>query len=493
MSSRPLEENPIAAGFFIAPPAPSSFAAYEGPLPMNTTHRVVGVTASGGRVGFHFDRAGYLVGRDYILGDEAWETHAGDFARFGDTMLPTRMQGDGWVVKWGSCQIDPPGFEPISEPPRRRVSGRVRREGVPVANAAVFLEVQGRIGRTSTTTLQDGTFAFVAVPVGEPKVWAVQGADAGPNYAAGRNYSSLGDVDDVRIELTPGGFLHVRAVDAEGHVAARVRLWICDQAERDGGWVQGVVDVVRPRPCGLAASIDGRVRGTGWVSIVPGPNAATLTLRPHFEIGGQVVYADGAPADVGVQLEREDEPVRYSSTSGDGRFVFTDLAKGDYRLRLIGGYSFDVKAPSRGRRFVLGGLTSLSGSAWLPSGAPAGFGLVTATSTNTRNSAIVRPDGSFSIHGLRPGTYELSTDFPGETHLQDSRPIRVDSAGVKDALIRFEGSESLRGVVLDSAGRPVSGSRVEVALPFLRSSPYVRQGLIATFLNLGGARLEFEQ
>ncbi len=73
-------------------------------------------------------------------------------------------------------------------------------------------------------------------------------------------------------------------------------------------------------------------------------------------------------------------------------------------------------------------------------------------------------DGTFAIPGVAPGILRLEVSAPGHGAVRVSLDVNADT-DPEPLVVSLPAAARLRGVVLDSAGRPVAGARVTVSIP----------------------------
>ncbi|MFM1921893.1 MAG: hypothetical protein RLZZ303_3527, partial [Candidatus Hydrogenedentota bacterium] len=92
---------------------------------------------------------------------------------------------------------------------------------------------------------------------------------------------------------------------------------------------------------------------------------------------------------------------------------------------------------------------------------------VAAVSEDGAFEAIARTSasGQYSIDGLPPGTYALSTREQGVFHAEGERSVRVEGGRtVEGPLFKAEAGTAVSGRVLDAEGRPAPGANVYLSL-----------------------------
>jgi hypothetical protein len=245
------------------------------------------------------------------------------------------------------------------------------------------------------------------------------------------------------------------------------RDWLATPVVVTGSAVTGL-DMTLP----LKGSIDGRVF-LGSTATPAGAGVARVTIE-YCETADYCSSANISPV----------------LTDAQGRYAFADLWSGDFRLSFayLGGTGYQAADPVRvtvtdtdlfrhGVDAVLPPAPSLSGRVQLGSGRYAGAGEVVVTAWKSSVSfaspftTSTDAEGRWGIAGLVKGSYRLQFDYVGSDGFADewwgdaltkasaTSTELTTTEVVRD--VRLAPGASVSGVVLDSAGAPISGVDVK--------------------------------
>ena len=216
-----------------------------------------------------------------------------------------------------------------------------------------------------------------------------------------------------------------------------------------------------------------------------------IVLRAGHVVSGRVVDEAGEPRAgqrVGLlghnadRAERFGHPLtkdldtyvaeRNTRTDGTGRFYFPDVADGAYRLEAKIPYSEEgVEAPLEvaganvDLELALVAGLAIEGLAVRPDGGipPTTYLLAIREDGAGKRVQVLTDDGGrFRLGGLEEGTYQIQVyPMPSEGAPNLARQkLEGIAAGARDVRIQLEEAANLRGRVVDSAGRGVSGAAV---------------------------------
>ncbi len=193
---------------------------------------------------------------------------------------------------------------------------------------------------------------------------------------------------------------------------------------------------------------------------------------------------------------------RTARTDDLGRFAFTDLAMGDYsveaglpdsRWRTSASVSLARGASVRDVQLVIRSLDTISGTVRDAEGhAVVGARLTVSAESlraGTRAYGLTDSSGSFSIHGIPPGTYRIRV-VANDVHLAGdasgacnflAREVGGVSSDERSLAIVLEPAALIRGRVVDADGRGVHDSRVIVRIPGRDDTPGTIAGLDGKF------------
>jgi hypothetical protein len=314
--------------------------------------------------------------------------------------------------------------------------------------------------------------------------FAVRNVPTGPATVQARN-NRLGDASEA-LEVRPGeNQLHL-TLSSRGQVRGRVvgadgRPIATAMAQLESSFTLGqgvspdgsfVFHGIAPGEYRLTASAPGLRPADPPLPVtvgdLPTPEAE-LVLVPGEEIHGELTGLPAAELEsVSVSAWCDDPPTSASATAGTdpwGRYRLDGLAPGHW---IVMARKEDTGQRARGEVAVvegggpyrldldLGGGLTLVGSVDLDgeplrNGSIGVLGIDVAVST----AAQLRPDGTFRIGGLEPGTYDLLVHFGGSPPHRHRLVLTGDDE-VHIALV----SASVTGSVSDAAGEPVPAARV---------------------------------
>lgn len=363
---------------------------------------------------------------------------------------------------------------------KARVSGRVTREGKPVAGARV--NVGGRSARFggSDLTGADGTYDIGGLGPGTYEI----GAEAETAFArkAPITVAKGQHLAGVHIELDLAGEIAGVVVDQRGDPVGGVAVtfemgpgvdWGHAVAEKDGTFLAGAMSgggayAVTVRPSSSSPLLfppaagdtfpeiplaDGRSRATG-IRI-----AIQVDRKP---IRGMVAGGDGEPAaDVSVAafppmqesyMMGFSTPAAVARTGADGTFVLGDLLAGDYTVRASTGSGLEaiaekVPAGKMNLRLALPAAGTINGVL-------VGFSpkaRVTANPVKSHASFSGRLDGQrFSLRGIPPGPYLVSARDGARS---DEKMVEVVAGKTVTVELTSEGTATVSGRAIDLVTR----------------------------------------
>jgi hypothetical protein len=410
--------------------------------------------------------------------------------------------------------VEAPEEQPESKPrdlareTKAIVSGTVRSfGGPPLAGAQVCVTpVRGQLrglgdGKpTCVRTGQDGHYRIeglwpvrtqfsASAAAHEPKLWRTK-----DERGRQRDYATLmpgRETKGVDFELAAGGVKLSGVVkdlgggEIEGAlVEASSQMFRFSAAEgttvafsdADGRfelWVaKGQASVV--------ASAEGY--GSSWAQAFAPSERVELFLTPESVLIGQVVHADtGEPvADVMVGAGpagpfggSEGDQVR---SDAEGRFRITELFPGSYKpiatddhfygqaamqVHLgLGQTSESVEIRVHPMALIEGRVV-IAGSA---AGCPEGNVLLTRIDQTERSWATTDDEGNVSLRGVRPGEYQVEVDCTGQVSGDAYPNLTVASADLLGQVWEVREGQAIRGLVVDSEGKPVSEASVSARM-----------------------------
>lgn len=248
----------------------------------------------------------------------------------------------GMVRRQVEVQVGDNAFD-ISLEGGAEVAGRVVDEhGAPVPGAQVWLTSTGGLRPLSTMSGSDGGFRFAAVADGG----YLAGADKEGFARTGRVQVTVsggagGSIGDLELRLTRGGSITGRIAGVEAAELARVQVvaWgrglpVGGRVEADGSYR---IDHVQEGEWRVRAELPGtELYAEGAVQLEPGSSEARLDLEMErgLELAGRVRRSGAPVAGETLGLEGPGRRRAIAETDADGRFRFSGLAAGSYRLRL---------------------------------------------------------------------------------------------------------------------------------------------------------------
>ena len=466
----------------------------------------------------------YVRGWGYAGGAELFDGHTDERGRYSfDSIAPAQMHVEFRPVRekspgWMKVHLEPGESRQLDVVLEDgiRVHGRVTdaTTGAPIAGAELS---HGWTFRRMVTTDADGRFEMPGFGASGVYDIHVRADGYGRTETADMDLDDLHEELELDFALMPGRRVLGRVVDGAGrpvidaYVAAVSNLY--DESDRGNAlWSQGTQrsDWRSTRTAGDGTFAIGSlrpdtrhallVRADGYgVAVVDFPadehelgviDVGDVRLASPIVLAGRVRDQHGQPvprAHVELTgdpagrfaLSGRDEPwftgyVDERSTVADdsGRFLFRAVAPGRYELHPERGREETgpavvvVLEEGSGRRDVdleiQRGL-AISGRVEGPFGDDVNQVVVSVTGPGGEMAGmrVVRPDGTFVVKGLDPGTYSLvarplkGVDAAGGRSLRASEPAVVD-AGSSDVLLRLREASVIAGRVVDRNGEGVA-------------------------------------
>lgn len=338
--------------------------------------------------------------------------------------------------------------------------------------------------------------ALPAAAIGVPiELWALRDGDADTRTRhAGIASGEWRELGDVRLGLALP--IEGRVVDEAGRpiAAATITVWPADaepgsappEAERsirsDGDGRFRVTHLGKGM-FGIAAEAPGHARCEREHQHVfdDQPNEILLTLLPGGALDGVVVDRAGAPiAGARVTGEAADpaNPARpCARTDADGRFTLAGLDRGGWQVRASAPAHQTATLPHvaagmRGVRLVLAPRASVRLRVTGADGQPLRRYDVTARPPRQQPDAALRAlppmaigpddvvDGACVLPGFDDGPWQLEVRAPLHAPAF-SEPFTAQADAIVDVAVALRAGGGIAGMVLDAAGRPISGAAVQ--------------------------------
>ncbi len=287
-----------------------------------------------------------------------------------------------------------------------------------------------------------------------------------------------GRVIDHRGQAVPGGEVFVLARPASPDAAERALHGLKPAAPLAADGRFALDDLAAGAPVHLAVRAPGFL--IGQVRAVRPPTARPLVIRlePAADLRGLVVDEAGEPVpgarvDLHWQAFLPEEPerpvgepiLRTARADGAGRFELRGLPAGAARVGVaapafvpLAGVEVELPRPAAAGelRLVLERGALLEGRVTSAAGEP-----VAAVRVGVGGAAAAtNDDGRYWLEGAAPGRQEVLFLHPAYGRLARRFEIRP---GVNVLDVAFEPGVEVAGRVVDDAGRPVPGARVELA------------------------------
>ncbi len=378
--------------------------------------------------------------------------------------------------------------------------------GDPVAGAHVSASREDCGLRLKGETDADGNAVLGPVPEGRLLVegWAT-------DYEWARAWRVIGDGESLAAMLSfwrspahgasdrspeSGGTTVVRLLDPQGRPVPVACAWLWG----DGGYGRaaptsgGEVDLVFPREFGAievfrARDCEGVLLGAAVGDLWHCRDGVlTLSLPPAGVVEGVVLDSAGAPLpgvsvaaerpceELGEWMRRTGIPSHGDAVSdAGGHFSISGLGEGGYRLRTAPPADFAapdlvaVRAGDRGVEIRLSRGVTLRVTVLGPDDRPVAGARVRAyPSEGDSRVAVTDTGGVAEVPGVPEEAGECSLRV--EAALRDLDEMTyawedVDLSSGREVVVRLPAAPAVRGKVVDRAGRPVAGARVEGRQP----------------------------
>ncbi|HSR98653.1 MAG TPA: carboxypeptidase-like regulatory domain-containing protein, partial [Kofleriaceae bacterium] len=414
--------------------------------------------------------------------------------------LTLRARADGYAPAEQSVRA--PGRYEIVLTPASSIAGRVldAATGEPVAGAHVELVAEDH-EKFPASEATDAQGAFRVEQLLPGRYTATATAEGRYGRGEGSLLVGLGQqLDGAVVRLFPAHRVTGKVVVAgtgERCPDATVLLRppghpddSIETTERDGWWV---ADSVQPGTYQPGIYCTGYARREPYAQIIVGNEDVTglqWEVDPGARIRGKVVTRSGDPIDgVEIWLRRvtgNDAGFSGTARSGrDGRYEAGGLKPGTYRLSTQSdrgvappeGYSVTVAEGATAERdLVLDDTGTLAGTVVDSAGVPVPDVRVFASGSAQSmfsNDATSDVDGGFTLDGMPPGAYRISSlrDMginvralrPGE-NIGNDQLATVEARQTATVKVVMEATTgTIQGTVVDAAGAPVSDAYVACA------------------------------
>ncbi|HTX00109.1 MAG TPA: carboxypeptidase regulatory-like domain-containing protein, partial [Acidimicrobiales bacterium] len=322
-------------------------------------------------------------------------------------------------------------------------------------------------GQLAVNGLAYGTWTLLVPGSGTTETFTIDSSDLDPS-----------------VDLTvPTGTLTGTVLDASGRPAAGVTVALADatgeidstETSSTGTYSFTVtadesLDVVAADPT-IGVLVDSHVAvATGSATTAPLLQAGTSSLG--------VSVADGSGPVVGAVVTLQagsgsDQPAAEVSavTDAGGSASFDSLTAGSYLMTVTGepgdavaSQSVSIGAGTNSQSVVLGSGGAIAGTVSDSSGPVQEAAVVAVDAGGSEaGAALTASDGSYSLTGLAPGTYQLSVaDSADPPALETGVSVAAGATTTEDVTMPTGGTDLTVSEIPDQAGGPVPQASIEV-------------------------------
>ena len=312
------------------------------------------------------------------------------------------------------------------------IQGTVSKDpgGEPVKKALIELiaEDQDSGGNYTALSSADGRFRIESVAPGRYRLFAERTGylQAGEHHARseGRSLSlAAGDeLDDIVIRMQAAAVVSGRVTDADGEPLPNAQVTVLRQSYASGHRQWEQVGGERTNDIG-EYRVPGLDAGTYFIAVTPPPDFKAL-----IDAAGKATKArDTAQPGSSYAI------TYYPNTLDRTQAAPVQLHPGD---QFPADFAL-VPAPSFAIRGSIGNL---------PKGASAGLFLQSRQLTLITSGAEVRPDGTFEIRDVAPGSYMLlATVSGGSVPLTATQTVQITSENIEGLTLTPQPGTSIRG------------------------------------------------
>ena len=211
--------------------------------------------------------------------------------------------------------------------------------------------------------------------------------------------------------------------------------------------------------------------GSVLVQMAEHADGIVITLVPAAHIEAKVLTADGTPCKDGGWVRLVDDDHGRSldgSTDETGALEIDGVLPGTYRVHVscTGFLDHDADPIEVAKQDVTGVVwkveagSTLRGHITLRDGTPVAGAEVRVQGTSW-GSATTAADGSYTIAGLAGGAYSV-TGTSAHAVWTTAEAINIDERTTVEHDFQMDAGGTIKGVVVDSSGKPVSGANVQL-------------------------------